>query len=135
MCGIAGIVGGKGLPELRATALQQFEPIRSMRKKHIPSVSVLINADDLDINSEVNDAIIDSLTRNQITSTTLLANGPGAKEAVALCCAMALPDAAQVSRNIATRYSVSGLACELRKQWQALKDVTRTSLNSCPVSY
>ena len=81
---IAGIVGRKGVPELRTTALQQLEPIRSMRKNHIPSISVIINADDLGINSDENDAIFGLLARNQITSTTLLANGPRVKEAAAL---------------------------------------------------
>jgi glycosyltransferase involved in cell wall biosynthesis len=55
--------------------------------------------------------------------------------AAALRRALDLPDAAQVSRNIATRYSASGLACELRKQWPALQDVTRASLSTSPVSH
>jgi glycosyltransferase involved in cell wall biosynthesis len=52
--------------------------------------------------------------------------------AAALRCALALPDAGQVSRNIAARYSVSGLRSELRKQWPALQDVTPIRLDASP---
>ena len=44
-------------------------------------ISAIINADDLGMSDEVNEAIIYSLARNHITSTTVLANGPRVKEA------------------------------------------------------
>jgi len=54
-----------------------------MVKNTVPLISVIINADDLGINNEVNGAIFDLLAKNQITSTTVLANGPRVKEAAA----------------------------------------------------
>jgi predicted glycoside hydrolase/deacetylase ChbG (UPF0249 family) len=45
---------------------------------------VIINADDLGISDDVNDAIFDLLARNQITSATVLANGPRVGEAGSL---------------------------------------------------
>lgn len=54
-----------------------------MSKDFVSSISVIINADDLGINTDVNEAIFDLLVKNQITSTTVLANGPRVKEAAA----------------------------------------------------
>jgi len=52
-------------------------------RNSLRSISVIINADDLGISDDVNEAIFDLLARDQITSTTLLANGPRIKEAAA----------------------------------------------------
>ena len=54
-----------------------------MAKYPVPSVSVIINGDDLGMNSDVNDAIFDLLATDQITSTTVLANGPRVQQAAA----------------------------------------------------
>ena len=47
-----------------------------MAKNSVPSTCVTINTKDLGINPVVNEAIFDLLFKNQITSTTVLANGP-----------------------------------------------------------
>jgi predicted glycoside hydrolase/deacetylase ChbG (UPF0249 family) len=49
----------------------------------MPPVRVIVNADDLGMNREVNDAIFDLMARGRISSATVLANAPEVAEAAA----------------------------------------------------
>lgn len=44
--------------------------------------AIIVNADDLGINTRVNEAIFDLMARRRITSATLMANGPALEDAV-----------------------------------------------------
>src|SRR5450755_894951 len=46
-----------------------------------PPVKIIVNADDFGISPEVNEAILELLATNRITSTTMIANGPAIEEA------------------------------------------------------
>lgn len=48
----------------------------SETKNNLHAVDVIINADDLGINSEVNDAVFDYMAQGLVTSATLIANAP-----------------------------------------------------------
>ena len=48
------------------------------------SIAVIINADDLGISQEVNDATFDLISRGRISSATILANAPATREATRL---------------------------------------------------
>lgn len=68
---------------MNSLARSMPEKSQSAAKNAAPTISVIINADDLGISDDVNDAIFDMLAKNQITSTTVLANAPRVKEAAA----------------------------------------------------
>jgi chitin disaccharide deacetylase len=75
-----------GSSQIRRTSDLPSRTVRddsAYAEKSLTPISVIINADDLGINDEVNEAIFDLLARNKITSTTVLANGPRLKEAAA----------------------------------------------------
>jgi len=51
----------------------------------MPTIRLIINADDLGISTAVNAAIGECIDRGEITATTLLANGPAFEDAVERC--------------------------------------------------
>src|SRR6516165_8611936 len=54
------------------------------------SIAIIVNADDLGMSGAVNEATFDLMSRGRISSATLLANAPAAREAAR--CAAAFPD-------------------------------------------
>ena len=54
------------------------------------SIAIIVNADDLGMSAAVNEATFDLMSRGRISSATLLANAPAAREAA--CRAAAFPD-------------------------------------------
>ena len=45
------------------------------------SIAIIVNADDLGMSAAVNEATFDLMSRGRISSATLLANAPAAREA------------------------------------------------------
>ncbi len=54
-----------------------------MGSSSVAPLRIVVNADDLGIRQDINDAIFDGMARGTITSATILANGPALREAVA----------------------------------------------------
>jgi predicted glycoside hydrolase/deacetylase ChbG (UPF0249 family) len=52
------------------------------RLEGAPEVQVIMNADDLGMSREVNEAIFDLMARGRVTSASLLANAPATEEAI-----------------------------------------------------
>ena len=52
------------------------------RLEGTPEVQVIVNADDLGMSREVNEAIFDLMARGRVTSASLLANAPATEEAI-----------------------------------------------------
>lgn len=55
---------------------------RSARLDGAREVQIIVNADDLGISYEVNEAIFDLMSRGRITSANLLANAPATEQAI-----------------------------------------------------